>query len=62
MDPHTDGADAKNGPEMDTSGLALSLLLQNLAPKTPPGNFVVFGVYGCLSGELTQDPVSNGMF
>jgi hypothetical protein len=50
MDPQTGSAYTKNGPEADTHGLALSPLLQILAPPTPSGNFMVFGAYGWLSG------------
>jgi hypothetical protein len=62
MDPQRESADTKNGPETDIHGLAASPLFQNPAPTTPPGNFVVFGAYGCLSGESTQHPVSTGIY
>jgi hypothetical protein len=53
MDPHTDSADKKNGPEEDTYKLARAPLFQNLTPTLPSGNLVVFGSYGFLSGEST---------
>jgi hypothetical protein len=53
MDPRIDIADTKNRPEVDTYGLARSPLFQNLASTTPSVNSVIFGIYGCLPGELT---------
>jgi hypothetical protein len=61
-DPHPDSVYTKNGPETDTHRLALSSLLQNLAPTTPPGKFVVLGTYDFLSDESKQDPVSSGIY
>jgi len=62
MDPHTDSADTKDGPETYTHGTAPSSLLPTMAPTKTSGDSVVFGEYGFLSGTSTQDPIGNGLY
>jgi hypothetical protein len=62
MDPHTDSADTKDGPETCNHGMASSSLFPTMGPTKTSGDSVVFGEYDFLSGASTQDPIGNGIY
>jgi len=61
MVPHMNSWDSMDEPETYNQGMAPSSLSQFMAPTNTSGNIVVFGEYGFLCCESTQDLIGTGL-